>query len=112
MSAMEQQARALHELGAGAVLLKGGHATAAKATDIFFDGTDLHHVSAPWVESRNTHGTGCTLSAAIAANLALGQSVSDAVMAAKAFTNAAIVRAADVSVGQGHGPLIHNPPTM
>lgn len=110
LATMEDQARALHALGPGAVLLKGGHAIAEEATDVFFDGTDVHHFSAPWVESRNTHGTGCTLSAAITAGLARGRSLRASIASAKQFTAAAIARAATSSVGKGRGPLIHNPP--
>jgi len=109
LDAMEAQARAFHALGPGAVLLKGGHAVGNEATDVFYDGTTIHHFSAPWIESKNTHGTGCTLSAAITAGLARGKSLIDAITAAKIFTNQAIARAATVSVGKGRGPLIHNP---
>lgn len=106
---MEAQAEALHVMGARAVLLKGGHAISDMATDVYYDGAAFEHYRAPWIESRNTHGTGCTLSAAIAAGLARGQAPKDAVTDAKMFTSEAIARAAIRSVGKGRGPLIHNP---
>lgn len=109
LSAMEAQARELHKLGPKAVLLKGGHAIADDATDVFFDGDQIQYFSAPWIESKNTHGTGCTLSAAIAASMAKGHGMTDAIGQGKRFTNEAIARAAVQSVGRGRGPLIHNP---
>ncbi len=111
LAGMEEQAQALKALGAGAVLLKGGHAIAEDATDVFYDGKTMQHFSGPWVDSKNTHGTGCTLSAAIAAGLSQGLDLVAAIDKAKRFTNEAIARAAKQSVGTGHGPLIHNPPS-
>ena len=72
---MQAQAEALMKFGCGAVLLKGGHASGSVAVDIFFDGTMRHVLRRPRIETANTHGTGCTLSAAIAANLAQGRSM-------------------------------------
>ncbi|MEO0620059.1 MAG: bifunctional hydroxymethylpyrimidine kinase/phosphomethylpyrimidine kinase [Pseudomonadota bacterium] len=108
---MEAQARALLVLGPGAVLVKGGHGIGTNATDVLFDGVEMHRFSAPWVETKNTHGTGCTLSAAIAARLAAGASLIAAVDGAKRYVHAAISRAAQVTIGGGRGPLIHHDPS-
>ncbi len=95
--AMEAAARAIVLLGARAVLVKGGHLT-GEATDILFDGTEVKTFSSERVEGGRLHGTGCTLSAAIAAGLARGASLDDAVGDAKAFVTAAI-RGAETARG-------------
>jgi len=102
------QAKALMTFGCGAVLLKGGHAAGADALDVLFDGAAHHVLRRPWVATRNTHGTGCTLSAAIAANLALGLPLRHAVTAAKDFVWDALRAGAGRSVGLGAGPLDHH----
>jgi hydroxymethylpyrimidine/phosphomethylpyrimidine kinase len=102
------QAQALMAFGCGAVLLKGGHVAGADALDVLFDGAAHHVLRRPWVETRNTHGTGCTLSAAIAANLALGLPLRDAVTAAKDFVWNALRSGAERSIGRGAGPLDHH----
>ena len=101
---METAARRIHELGCGAVLVKGGHLT-GEAVDVLYDGHELSHFSAPRIDSRNTHGTGCTTSAAIAALLARGLALPDAVRTAKAFVTEAI--RTGLPLGKGHGPLNH-----
>jgi hydroxymethylpyrimidine/phosphomethylpyrimidine kinase len=102
---MQAQAAALMKFGCGAVLLKGGHATGPEAVDILFDG-DTHHVlRQPRIETRNTHGTGCTLSAAIAGNLAQGMSLSESVAAAKLFVWNALASGAGRAIGIGNGPV-------
>jgi hydroxymethylpyrimidine/phosphomethylpyrimidine kinase len=105
---MRAQAEALMTFGCGAVLLKGGHAAGADALDVLFDGTAHHVFRRPWIDTRNTHGTGCTLSAAIAANLALGLPLRDAVAAGKAFVWDALNAGAGRIIGRGAGPLDHH----
>ncbi len=105
--AMEEQGRALLALGPRAVLMKGGHGTGAEATDVLVTPGSLKHFSAPRIPSRNSHGTGCTLSSAIAAGLAKGQALDEAVAKAKAYVHAAIAAADRLQIGQGHGPTHH-----
>ena len=102
----------LLELGAKAVLLKGGHLTGSqveggKAVDFYHDGQSLHRLESPWTETGNTHGTGCTLSSAITALLAQGFSMSEAVQGGKEYIAAAIAKADELNIGQGHGPVHH-----
>jgi hydroxymethylpyrimidine/phosphomethylpyrimidine kinase len=104
---MTAQARALHRLGADAVLIKGGHAEGKEAVDILIDSEGELRLAAPRVKTRNTHGTGCTLSSAIAAELAKGASLRDAVAAAKAYVTAAIAAADQLQIGKGRGPVHH-----
>ena len=101
---MEKAARDIHALGPRTVLLKGGHRS-GDATDVFFDGKACIRLEAPRVLTNNTHGTGCTLSSAIAANLAIGMSVADAVVAAKKYITMAIEHA--LAIGKGVGPTHH-----
>jgi hydroxymethylpyrimidine/phosphomethylpyrimidine kinase len=94
------------------VLIKGGHPVEGgqagdEAEDMLFDGVDFRTFSAPRIASKNTHGTGCTFSAAICAELATGASTPDAVKAAKEYITAAIAQAPEL--GHGHGPLQHFP---
>lgn len=102
---MRDAARAIHELGARAVLVKGGHVSGAEAVDVLFDGAEFIRVTAPRIETRNTHGTGCTYSAAIAAMLARGVDLTESVRAAKRYVTEAIRHGFDV--GHGAGPLNH-----
>ncbi len=104
---MRAQAEALMQFGCGAVLIKGGHGEGTEAVDVLFDGEGHHVLSLPRVATRNTHGTGCTLSAAIAAHLAEGQSLGAAVSAAKHFVWEALKASAGLSIGRGNGPLDH-----
>ncbi len=103
-----EQAEHLISLGARAVLIKGGHATGAMCEDILVmsDGEALS-VSAPRIQTKNTHGTGCTLSSAIAAGLAKGMSLEDAFRAAHDYLQKAIAAADTLDVGGGHGPVHH-----
>lgn len=107
----EAEARAqldgLARLGAKAVLLKGGHGTSAEAVDLLWHDGHVTRLAAPRIATRNTHGTGCTLSAAIAALLASGVELSAAVARAKTYVHRAIAAAAQGSVGKGHGPVDH-----
>jgi len=101
---MERAARALSAMGCRAVVLKGGHGS-ADATDVLFDGKALHYYSVPRIATRNTHGTGCTFSAAIAAGLANGLSLPQAVERAKGYVTSAIAHA--LPLGKGCGPTHH-----
>ncbi len=104
---MLQQAHALNKLGACAVLLKGGHGESDKAEDILVSDAGETWFSAPRIDTRNTHGTGCSLSSAIAANLAHGLSLTDAVGKAKNWLTGAIAAADQLDIGRGHGPVHH-----
>jgi len=101
---MRQAARCIYKMGCRTVLVKGGHSE-GEATDILFDGKDFHSFTAPRIDTKNTHGTGCTYSAAIASNLALGCSVPQAVERAKTYVTTAITHA--LAIGRGHGPTHH-----
>ncbi len=102
---MRRAAAALVECGAGAVLLKGGHLRAEELVDVLFDGREWHEWRRPRLRTRHTHGTGCTLSAGIAAGLAHGRDLRTAVEDALDFVHLAL-RAAP-GLGSGHGPLNH-----
>jgi hydroxymethylpyrimidine/phosphomethylpyrimidine kinase len=104
---MRGQAQKLLGLGANAVLIKGGHAERADATDLLVTRGAFARFTTRKIETKNTHGTGCTLSAAIAAALAKGATLADAVAQAKAYVTAAIAAADELSVGHGHGPVHH-----
>jgi hydroxymethylpyrimidine/phosphomethylpyrimidine kinase len=103
MESMKAAARKLIEMGARAVVVTGGHLE--KAIDVYFDGTELESFIGDRVKPDNTHGTGCTFSSAIAANLALGRQLRDAVVLAKAYVTEAIRKA--YPVGPGRLPLNH-----
>ncbi len=100
---MEAAARALYQRGAAHVIITGGDLE--KPTDLFFDGRQATLLGGDRIRTNNTHGTGCTFSAALAANLALGKQVSDAVVQAKAYVSAALKQS--YPVGCGAGPLNH-----
>lgn len=107
--AMRVQAKELGEKFVGcAILLKGGHLEGAdEAIDILYDGTEYRAFSAPFIETSNTHGTGCTLSAAITAGLAKGLPLPDAITEAKNFVSIALRQASKWKIGSGPGPLKH-----
>ena len=102
-----EAARRLVKLGARAALVKGGHLEGATSVDVLWDGREMTMLEAPRIESPHTHGTGCTLSSAIAARLALGDDLVSACRAAKAYVTRAIAQAP--GLGKGHGPLQHFP---
>lgn len=104
LDGMREAAHALRGLGARAVLVKGG-ALAPGAVDVFFDGQRLEEIPGPRVDTANVHGTGCTLSAAICARLALGLELLEAVRGAKAYLLEALRRS--YTVGKGRGPVDH-----
>ncbi|HEX6476653.1 MAG TPA: PfkB family carbohydrate kinase, partial [Acidimicrobiales bacterium] len=102
---MTAAARQLAETGARYVVIKGGHLSGPAAVDVVWDGTDTRILSAPRIDTANVHGTGCTLSAAVAANLALGATPADAIEGAKAFITRALRGAAGWALGSGQGPV-------
>ena len=103
---MREAVRSLHRLGPRWVLLKGGHLAGDDSTDLLFDGTAITELPGRRIPTRNSHGTGCTLSAAIAALLPRHGMV-DAVRRAKAYLTAALAASDRLSVGSGHGPVHH-----
>lgn len=103
----EAQGRALLALGARAVLMKGGHAEGATCIDLLVTAGGMLRLEAPRLATRNTHGTGCTLSSAIAAGLAKGEALPQAVRGAHAYLQGAIAAADHLAVGSGHGPVHH-----
>ncbi len=98
-------ARRLQALGPAAVLVKGGHVEGEEATDVLFDGEQWHTFSAPRIDTPHTHGTGCTYASAIAANLARGYPLQEAVARAKRYVTEAIRHG--LPLGSGHGPTDH-----
>jgi hydroxymethylpyrimidine/phosphomethylpyrimidine kinase len=105
---MERAAQELLAMGAKAVLLKGGHLAGEQVHDLLLTQHGLRHwMHAPRIASANTHGTGCTLSSAIAAHLALGLELVQAVEAARVYVRGALAHGATVRTGHGSGPLNH-----
>ncbi|WP_050527579.1 bifunctional hydroxymethylpyrimidine kinase/phosphomethylpyrimidine kinase [Pseudorhodobacter aquimaris] len=106
-AAMLEQGRALLALGPRAVLMKGGHRAGAECVDLLVTEHHVLRLSAPRHPTRNTHGTGCTLSAAIAAGLARNMPMQEAVRAAHRYLQGAIAAADQLNIGSGHGPVHH-----
>jgi hydroxymethylpyrimidine/phosphomethylpyrimidine kinase len=104
---MRGQAEALLALGAGAVILKGGHAEGSESTDLLIDGTRTIALTLPRIVARNTHGTGCAFAAALAAGLAKGGNLEAAARTAKRYVHEAIGAADSLKVGSGTGPIHH-----
>jgi hydroxymethylpyrimidine/phosphomethylpyrimidine kinase len=104
---MRDAVRALHGLGATYVYLKGGHLAGDESPDLVYDGTTILELSAKRVHTANTHGTGCTLSSAIAALLPQRPDLRRAVEDAKAYLTAAIAAGDRLRVGSGRGPVHH-----
>lgn len=104
---MVTQATALRALGPKAVLMKGGHLDDTDSPDVLITDAGAQWFDAPRTATRNTHGTGCTLSAALAAQIAKGLSLPEAVATAKTYVARAIAQADQLSVGTGHGPTHH-----
>lgn len=105
---MADQGQALLALGPKAVLMKGGHAKGGECTDVLVTGAGVvATLTSQRIDTQNTHGTGCTYSAAIAAHLARGAELVDAVRSAHGYLQAAIAAADDLAIGQGHGPVHH-----
>jgi hydroxymethylpyrimidine/phosphomethylpyrimidine kinase len=106
-AAIESQGKRLLAMGCRAVLLKGGHGQGPESIDYLIDGNGIIALAAPRIATKNTHGTGCSLSSAIAAGLAKGESMETAVRHAKAWVSAAIAAADRFDVGHGNGPIHH-----
>lgn len=106
---MEVQAREILTLGARHVLIKGGHGEGEESVDLLVGQGDVLRFAARRIATKNTHGTGCTLSSAIAAGLAQGRALAEAVSQAKTYVTAAIAGADALAVGHGRGPLDHFP---
>ncbi|MCD8553226.1 bifunctional hydroxymethylpyrimidine kinase/phosphomethylpyrimidine kinase [Seleniivibrio sp.] len=104
---MKEVCLEIADMGVQNVLLKGGHMGSPEATDLLYDGSEFHTFTTPRIDTKNTHGTGCTMASAIAAGLAGGLSVYDAVDAAKKYIQKAIEHADEMHVGSGHGPVNH-----
>jgi len=104
---MEVQAREILSLGARAVLIKGGHGHGDESVDLLIGQGEVVRLSAKRIATKNTHGTGCTLSSAIAAGLANGRDLIAATQDAKTYVTAAIANADELHVGHGRGPLHH-----
>ncbi|MDY6985824.1 MAG: bifunctional hydroxymethylpyrimidine kinase/phosphomethylpyrimidine kinase [Candidatus Thermoplasmatota archaeon] len=106
-SSVKEAAMKIHEMGAKNVIIKGGHLTGDKSTDLLYDGNDFTAIEGIRVKTKNTHGTGCTFSAAIAASLAKGKAIKESVRAAKSYVQRSI-ELAPHGIGKGYGPLYHN----
>ncbi|WP_298110693.1 bifunctional hydroxymethylpyrimidine kinase/phosphomethylpyrimidine kinase [Bradyrhizobium sp.] len=104
---IREQGRRLLAMGARAVLIKGGHGQGEESIDYLFNGGGVIALPAPRIATANTHGTGCSLSSAIAAGLARGETLESAVRHAKTWITAAIAAADRLGVGKGHGPIHH-----
>ncbi len=104
---MQAQAERLLALGPQAVLIKGGHDTGAESVDLLVEPNAVTRLAADRIQTPNTHGTGCTLSSAIAAGLAKGLTLAEATRAAKAYVTDALVAAQRLKIGSGHGPVHH-----
>ena len=104
---MREQAERLLKLGPQAVLIKGGHDSGAESVDLLVEPNAVTRLAADRIATRNTHGTGCTLSSAIAAGLAKGLALAEAVRAAKAYVTNSLVASHRLHVGSGHGPVHH-----
>jgi hydroxymethylpyrimidine/phosphomethylpyrimidine kinase len=105
LATMREVAEALLTLGTPSVLLKGGHLPGDIVVDLLATEDGVEEFAAPRIETRHTHGTGCTLASAVAAGLAQGMDLRDAVVRARAYVRAAIAGAP--GIGAGHGPLNH-----
>lgn len=104
---MSDQAARLRALGAKAVLIKGGHGGSSESADLLLTDEGETWLRAPRHDTTNTHGTGCTLSSAIAAGLAKGLSLPESTERAKTYITTAIQAADDLQIGEGHGPVHH-----
>ncbi len=102
---VREAARRIHRMGSRSVVVKGGHRPGNEIVDVFFDGDRMIEWRTPRIETRNTHGTGCTFASAVAAYLARGLSPFDAAERAQLYVAGAIRHA--LAIGHGHGPLDH-----
>jgi len=102
---MERACRKILSYGPSAVVVKGGHMEGKESVDVFYDGQSFEYLRGRFINTKNTHGTGCTFSSAITAHLAKGHSLKEAVMMAKEYIQKAIENS--LPLGKGHGPLNH-----
>jgi hydroxymethylpyrimidine/phosphomethylpyrimidine kinase len=102
---LREAAREVAAMGPRNVVIKGGHREGETVVDILFDGRDFHEFAAPRIHTTSTHGTGCTFASAIAAFLARGESIPEAVRRAKEYLTQALRNA--YPIGGGHGPVDH-----
>lgn len=108
LSEMRRAAMVIKAMGPQTVVVKGGHLSeTSDAVDLLFDGESFREYRAERIESGNTHGTGCTFASAIAAELAKGHRVADAVQAAKEYLTATLRASVNLGIGHGHGPMNH-----
>lgn len=104
----KQVAKIIHKFGPRNVLIKGGHInTENEAIDVLYDGKEFTEFHSKRINTKNTHGTGCTYASAIAAEIAKGNDVKHAIHIAKAYITAAIMKADELQIGKGHGPTNH-----
>jgi hydroxymethylpyrimidine/phosphomethylpyrimidine kinase len=105
---MRRAAKAIHQMGPRNVVVKGGHLSAElEAIDLLYDGNSFQEFRAPRLSTKNDHGTGCTFASAIAAELAKGHTVPDAVRIAKEYLTQILRASANLQIGHGHGPMNH-----
>jgi hydroxymethylpyrimidine/phosphomethylpyrimidine kinase len=98
----------IHDLGAQNVVIKGGHLPDEEyAIDLLYNGKKFIDFITPRIKTKNTHGTGCTFASAIAAELAKGKGIKNAIYVAKAYLTAAILKAENLNIGKGYGPTNH-----
>ena len=105
MADARRAAKVIHQFGCRHVLIKGGHLLAERATDLLYDGRFFHIFKGEFIDTPHTHGTGCTFASAIAAHLARGKPVADAVQAAKTYLTETIRHS--LAIGHGKGPTDH-----
>lgn len=104
---MKQAATLLYKMGKSFVVVKGGHLKSEYSVDVLYDGKDFFEFSAKRIDTKNSHGTGCTFSSAIAAELAKGNNLHESIKIAKAYVTSAIKASKNMNIGRGHGPLKH-----
>lgn len=104
---MRRAAQVIQRLGPQNVVVKGGHLSESDAIDVLYDGKSFQEFRAPRFQTRNDHGTGCTFASAIAAELAKGQTVADAVGIAKDYLTQILRASLNLQIGHGHGPMNH-----
>ena len=104
---MQSMLKSLLMLGSQSVLLKGGHLHSTQSSDLYFDGTNTIILDKPMIKTRNTHGTGCSLSAAVTAFYAHGYTMEEAVARAKNYVYEGLANADKLNIGKGHGPIHH-----
>ncbi len=107
LAEMRDAAQALADLGPRCVMLKGGHLSGGESPDLLYDGNRMIELPGRRIDTKNTHGTGCTLSAAIAALIPQRDDIAAAITDAKAYVTAAIAKSGTLTVGSGHGPVHH-----